>query len=96
MFDIGLAYTLQPMGLYQLHDPFEACPRLACAAYLAYPSGMEVLRVNQVGQFIWKRRTVYVSGSLAYEQVGLLEVDNRVWDLYFKDLRLGRIDCPSH
>jgi transposase InsO family protein len=57
-----------------------------------YKLGMRARRINQVGQFRWKKRQIYVSASLAYERVGLLEVDNDVWDLYFKEMKLGQIN----
>jgi len=58
--------------------------------HIEYESGMVVRRVNEVGQFGWKNRSIYVNRSLAFERIGFREVDNDVWDLFFKDFKLGQ------
>jgi hypothetical protein len=30
-----------------------------------------------------------------FERVGLRETDNGIWDLYFKDMKLGQIDLKK-
>jgi hypothetical protein len=39
----------------------------------------------------WKGRFVYISEVLAGEPVGLEEIDEDVWSLYFGPLLLGRV-----
>ena len=38
----------------------------------------------------WQKHWVNVSHVLAGEQVGLVEIDDAEWDLYFGPLKLGR------
>ena len=60
-----------------------------------YDSGMIVRRANETGQISWKDRLVYVNRSLAYERLGLREVDDNVWNLYFKDMQLGQLNLTK-
>lgn len=60
-----------------------------------YESGMVVRKISETGQFTWKHRPIFVNRSLIFERIGLKEIDNDVWHLYFKDLRLGQIDLKK-
>jgi putative transposase len=57
---------------------------------LEYPSHFEVRRVSRNGGIRWHKRWVNVSHVLGEEVVGLTEIDDGEWDLYFGPLRLGR------
>lgn len=55
-----------------------------------YPGHFEVRRVSRNGGIRWKTRWVNISHSLLEEYVGLEEVDDGVWSLYFGSVLLGR------
>jgi putative transposase len=59
---------------------------------IEYPGHFEVRRVSRNGGIRWKRGWLSVSHPLIDEDVGLEEVDDGVWDLYFGSLLLGRFD----
>lgn len=60
-----------------------------------YESGMLIRKITETGQFYWKDRPIFVSRALLFERVGLRETDNGIWDLYFKDMKLGQIDLKK-
>lgn len=55
-----------------------------------YPSHWEVRLVSRNGGFRWNGERVPVSQVLQGEYVGLEEVDNEVWSVYFGHVQLGR------
>ena len=55
-----------------------------------YPDHYEVRRVSYNGGIRWHRQWVNVSHTLGGEHIGLVEIDDREWDVYFGPLRLGR------
>jgi transposase InsO family protein len=57
---------------------------------LEYPGHYEVRRVSRNGGIRWHKQWVNVSQTLGEEYVGLVEVDDGEWDVYFGPLRLGR------
>lgn len=59
---------------------------------IEYPGHFEVRRVSRNGGIRWKRGWLNVSHPLIDENVGLEEVDDGAWDLYFGTLLLGRFD----
>ena len=59
---------------------------------LEYPGHFEVRRVSRNSGIRWKKHWVCVTHTLAGEYVGLEEVDNGIWDVYFGPLKLGRMD----
>ena len=62
---------------------------------LIYPSYFEVKKVRPSGVIYWKGGQVYVSHLLDGELVGLEEVDNGIYDVYFSFYRLGYIDLSA-
>jgi putative transposase len=76
-----------PASLYTASPrPFpERLPRLE------YPSHFETRYVSHNGGMRWNCAWVNVSITCAGEYVGLEEVDDGVWDVYFGPLRLGRL-----
>jgi putative transposase len=58
---------------------------------LEYPGHYEVRRVSRNGGIRWHHHWVNVSQTLGEEYVGLTEIDDGEWDLYFGPLRLGRL-----
>jgi hypothetical protein len=57
-----------------------------------YPAHYEVRLVSRNGGIRWDHQWVNVTHTLGGEYVGLEEVDNDLWDVYFGPLKLGRFD----
>ena len=57
-----------------------------------YPGHYEVRYVSRDGAIRLKKRQVFVSQALGGEHVGLEETADGVWDLYFYDRLLARLD----
>jgi putative transposase len=57
-----------------------------------YPRHFEVRYLSRSGNIKWKRHQLFVSQALANEYVGLEETADGVWDLYFCDRLLARLD----
>jgi putative transposase len=60
-----------------------------------YPGHYEVVRIFAPGHLAWQGNRYYLSQPLGGELVGIVEVDNDVWDVYFGPLLVGRIDGRS-
>jgi putative transposase len=78
----------QPADLY--HPSPRAFPSVL--PRIEYPGHFEVRRVSRNGGIRWKKGWLNVSHPLIDEYVGLEEVDDRIWNLYFGSLLLGRFD----
>ncbi len=57
---------------------------------IEYPSHYELRRVSKNCGIRWKHKRVCVSQVLAGEYVGLEEIDDGVWDMYYGPVWLGR------
>jgi transposase InsO family protein len=57
---------------------------------LEYPGYYELRRVSHNGGIRWHSTWVNVSQTLGGEWIGLVEIDDGEWDVYFGPLRLGR------
>jgi len=58
---------------------------------LEYPDRFEVRYVSYNGGIRWNNGWVNVSITCAGEYIGLEEIDDGVWDVYFGPLKLGRL-----
>jgi transposase InsO family protein len=58
---------------------------------LEYPDRFEVRYVSANGGIRWNHRWVNVSTVCVGEYVGLEEIDDGIWNVYFGSLRLGRL-----
>ena len=58
---------------------------------LEYPDRFEVRYVSANGGIRWNSQWVNVSITCAGEYVGLEEIDEGVWNVYFGPLKLGRL-----
>lgn len=58
---------------------------------LEYPDRFEVRYVSANGGIRWKNQWVNVTTTIVGEYVGLEEVDDGLWDVYFGPLKLGRL-----
>ena len=61
-------------------------------APVEYPGHFEVRLVSRNSGIRWKKHWVCVTHTLAGEYVGLEEVDDGLWDVYFGPIKLGRMD----
>jgi transposase InsO family protein len=59
---------------------------------LEYPGHFEVRLVSRNSGIRWKKHWVCVTHTLAGEYVGLEEVDDGFWDVYFGPVKLGRMN----
>lgn len=75
-----------PATLYQ--PSARAMPSLLPA--IQYPAHYEVRRVSKNCGIRWNHRRICVSHVLAGEYIGLEEIDNGIWDVYYGPLWLGR------
>jgi putative transposase len=82
-----------------LHDQtpahcYAASPRPYPAALppLEYPGHFEVYYVSTNGGIRFRQRWVNLSHVLAEEYVGLEEIDDAIWNVYFGSFLLGRFD----
>lgn len=57
-----------------------------------YPSHFLVKRVTGAGTVRFKTRLLYVATALRAQPIGLEEVDDGIWSVYFCDVLLGRLD----
>jgi transposase InsO family protein len=57
-----------------------------------YPDHFETRLVSRNGGFRWASRRVPISHTLQEQYVGLEEVDDGIWDVYFGAVRLGQMD----
>lgn len=58
---------------------------------IEYPDHFEVRYVSATGGIKWKCDWYNVSSVLVGEYVGLEEIDNDQWDIYFGPIKLGRL-----
>ena len=61
-------------------------------APMEYPGHFEVRRVSRNSGIRWNRHWVCVTHTLAGEYVGLEEVGDGLWDIYFGPVTLWRMD----
>jgi putative transposase len=57
-----------------------------------YPGHYEKRRVSNAGCIRFKTHVLFVSQAIKQEWIGLDEVDNGVWSVYFYDVLLARLD----
>lgn len=73
---------------------YQASPRRLPARIppIEYPAHFEVRLVSDNSGIRWNRAWVGVTQTLAGEYVGLEEIDDGLWDVYFGPVSLGRLD----
>jgi putative transposase len=67
-------------------------PYPAVLPQMSYPDDMQLRWVKHQGDIKWKHRHVYLSATLAGELVGLRQIDDSLWDIYFGPIRLAQLD----
>lgn len=61
-------------------------------AEVEYPGHYQVREVGPGGVFSWRSKKVFVSHSLIGERVGMREIEDGLWKVWFADLELGVFD----
>lgn len=59
-----------------------------------YPDRFEVRWVSDAGTFCWTS-PMFVGGALAGKRIGLEEIDDGIWSVYFHHVLLGRFDARN-
>jgi transposase InsO family protein len=59
---------------------------------LSYPHYMQISRVSPNGVIYWKTKRIYIGYKLAGQPVGLEQIGDGLWEVFFGPLRLGRFD----
>jgi len=59
---------------------------------MVYPDHMLLRRVKHQGDIKWKNHHIYLTTVLAGETVGLVQVDDQRWDIYFGPIKLAQLD----
>lgn len=59
---------------------------------MTYPNNMQVRWVKAQGDISWKGHHVYLTETLAGELVGLRQINDDLWDIYFGPIRLAQLD----
>lgn len=62
---------------------------------IQYPSYFSVKTVAHNGVVYWNNGMIYVSHSLAHQKIGMIEVDDGVYEIYFSIHRVGQFDIRS-
>lgn len=62
---------------------------------LVYPDYYDVRKVSHCGGVYWRNGMVYVSHLLHDEWVGMEEVDDGIWRIYYGPIRLGQFDIRN-
>jgi len=62
---------------------------------VTYPDDMDLRRVKSQGDISWNGRHVYLSETLAGEVVGLKQIDDHLWNIFFANLLLARLDTRT-
>lgn len=88
--------TVRPHEALDQRTPVEVYrpssrPMPATLPPLEYPDRYEVRYVSANGGIRWNKQWVNVSLTCIGEYVGLEEVDDGIWDVYFGRLKLGRL-----
>ena len=55
-----------------------------------YPTHFEVRIVSKNSAFRWFNRHINISSTLIYEYIGLEEIDDGIYNVYFRDILIGR------
>jgi transposase InsO family protein len=59
---------------------------------LEYPGHLLVKRVTNAGTFRFKYRLLFIANALKQHHIGLEEIDDGIWSIYFGQVLLARLD----
>ena len=57
-----------------------------------YPSDYVIRQVRQNGSIKWHSKLIFVSAALVGEPIGLKQIDEHRWHVFFTDLKIGMMD----
>ncbi len=60
-----------------------------------YPEGTVVRRVRSNGEIKWKGGFIYISTAIIADRIGMIEIDDDVFEVRFYDRPIGRIEKGS-
>jgi transposase InsO family protein len=80
-----------PATAVQPYRPYIARPRK-----IEYDMNMTVRSVRSNGQIKWNGKMLFMSEVLSGANVGLLEVDEALWAIYFGAVRIGYLDAQAN
>lgn len=63
---------------------------------LEYPGHFLVKRVTNAGTFRFKHRLLFIANALQQHHIGLEEVNDGIWSIYFNRVLLARLDERDH
>jgi hypothetical protein len=63
---------------------------------IVYPGHFEVRHITHTGEFKWRSRAMFLSSVFAGEVIGLEEIEDGVWSVYFGKHMLARLDEHLH
>jgi transposase InsO family protein len=58
----------------------------------SYPADYAIRQVRQNGSIKWHSKLIFVSSALAGEPLGLKQIDEHRWSVFFTDLKIGMMD----
>ncbi len=70
---------------------YEASTRPYEQVEYEYPGYWEVRKISRMGQIAWKGRQLFLSEALIGHRVGLVEIDDGIWKVSFRQLPLARL-----
>jgi len=59
---------------------------------IEYPDDFTIRKVHHQGDLKWGGRQIYLSQTFAREYVGLKQIDDRYWNIYFGPTMLAKLD----
>ena len=69
--------------------------RLADVKPYVYPAGFDRRRVQKEGRILFRGRHVYLSDALGKMEVGLQQVSENRWRVWFRDLAVGGLESKN-
>jgi transposase InsO family protein len=75
-------------------ERLKRCPRSYSprSSEVVYPGHYETRVVRPTGEIRWKNSLLFLSQTLTKKRVGLTEIADGVWSVYFNHIELGRYD----
>ncbi len=62
---------------------------------IEYPDYYKIRKVHHQGDLKWKGQHVYLSSTLAREYVGLKQIDDQTYEIYFDKIKLAKLDINT-
>jgi putative transposase len=59
---------------------------------VSYPQDFEIRRVRQSGEILWRNRLLYMGTILIGERIGLAQLNEERWQIWFSDVPIGILD----